>query len=116
VFRTLNLGFDDFGWESLDARAAAERTSIDGLISRAAAHYASELMRRRPATRLPRHLGRAAAGHRARVAAVTVGLPASEWNRLRVQAARQREPIEALLEHASLLYLADADRGRLAAR
>ena len=116
MFRTLNLGFDDFGWESLDARAGVERTSIDGLISRAAAHYASELMRRRPATRVPRHIARAGGGHRARVVAVTVGLPASEWNQLRIEAARQREPIEALLEHASLLYLADAERGRLAAR
>jgi hypothetical protein len=38
------------------------------------------------------------------------------WEDLESQARRQGPPLERLLEHAALLYLADIDSGRLATR
>jgi len=76
VRETLTLSWDGFGWESLERRARAEGSSLDELISRAAAYRHSELGRNRFATLVPP----ASRTSRGREAAVELALPAGVWS------------------------------------
>jgi hypothetical protein len=112
VSRELSLTFDAFGWQSLGSEARREGETLDGVLSRAAAYYDSELPTGRAATVAPdfKPDGRGAP----RV--VRPELSRERWERLEDVAERQGIALERLLEHAALLYLADIDSGRVADR
>jgi hypothetical protein len=110
--RTLKLAFDDFGWTSLVAEAKRERRSLEELLSRAARYLRSELGAGRGALRVP-PFARQPQGRGSRI---ELALTAAVWRDLEAEAARQRVPLERLLEHAALYYLAAVDCGREAAQ
>jgi hypothetical protein len=102
-----------FGWTSLEKRASADGFDLAEVTEQACANYASELDRGRLAAQLPRagadqpketerHLSHE---HDDRCAEV-----------LESEARRQGVPLERLVRHATLLYLADFDAGRVAGK
>jgi hypothetical protein len=57
-----------------------------------------------------RRNGSAPAGH------VVLELREGDWSALEVEPVHQNVPLERLLEHAALLFLAEIDAGRMAIR
>jgi len=93
----------------LEARRDGE--ALDDLLSRAAAYFYAEQRTSRAATLVPRFkLARGMPRE------IRVEWDAECWEGLESEARRQGVPVERLLEHAALLYLADSDSGRLAKR
>ena len=109
----ISLGFDDFGWSSLQDQAHADGLELDQLIDLACNYYESQLgsAERRCACRVsnnPPADGRTASC-------------SSRWGRrlvveLEQEALRQGVGFERLLEHAAMFYLADLDAGRVTER
>jgi len=112
VRRALTLRFDEFGWQRLESEARRDGTGLDDLLSRAAAYFVAERPTGRPATFPPPFKPDA----RGEPREVRVEGDAECWEGLETEAERQGIPVERLLEHAALLYLADSDSGRLAER
>jgi hypothetical protein len=106
--RALTLAFGHFGWRSLAAEARRERRSLEELLSAAAGYFHSELGSGRAALLVPR-AGRQPQGPGS---TIELELPAPVWRELEAESARQRVPLERLLEHAALCYLAAVDSGR----
>jgi hypothetical protein len=111
--RKLTLGFHEFGCERLALEGARDHLSIEELVCTAALYYLSELPSRRIATQVPRWTG---SGLAPSTSTVRLDLDVNQdaWTALGAEAARQRVPLERLLEHATIYYLADVDSGRLA--
>jgi hypothetical protein len=102
-----------FGWTSLQERASADGFDLAELTEYACAHYVSELDRGRLALELPR----AGAEHPIETQRVLrLELDDRCAERLESEAERQGVSIERLVRHATLLYLADHDAGRVADR
>jgi hypothetical protein len=112
VRRALTLRFDEFGWERLESEARQAGETLDDLLSRAAVYFCAERPTARAATLAPRFKP---AG-RGTPRQVRLEGDGDSWERLDAEARRQGLPLERLLEHAALLYLADIDSGRLATR
>ena len=106
------LSFDEFGWESLESEARREGETLDDLLSRAAAYFDAERSTSRAATLAPVFKP----GGREMPREVRLDVNRDRWEDLESEAGRQGVPLERLLEHAALLYLADIDSGRLASR
>lgn len=107
--RRLTLTFDEFGWEGLESAAQQAQVSLDELVARAAEHFEADLPSKRMAATIPpfaRTLGRGAQD-------IGINLRARTWKSLRDEAARQDVPLERLLEHAAVYYLADVHAGRV---
>jgi predicted DNA-binding protein len=110
----LPLSLSPFGWASLEARAGADGFELDQLVEQACAHYASELGAGRPATDLPRFDPEEPDG---RVRTVSLELDQSCVERLDEEAQRQGGVSRARhVRHATLMYLADLEAGRVADR
>lgn len=105
--------FDEFGWESLEDEAQRQRISLEAVVARAAEYFESNLDSGRMAVRVPPFAQKpgSAGGQELRL-----NLRARTWDSLRDEAARQQVPLERLLEHAALYYLADLHDGRIADR
>jgi hypothetical protein len=112
VRRALTLRFDEFGWQRLESEARRDGAGLDDLLSRAAAYFYAERPTARPATLYPAFKPDA----RGEPREVRLEEDAETWTGLESEAQRQGIPVERLLEHAALLYLADSDSGRLAER
>ena len=108
----LTLRFDDHGWSSLEAAADRDGQTLDELLTRAASYFEGEL----PPTRVAMSAPLFKPPDHGSPREVGLALPAPRWQRLSDEAGRQGIPIEQLLEHAALLYLADADAGLVADR
>lgn len=110
--RALTLRFDEFGWESLESEAGRNGDGLDELLSHAAAYFYAEPSMSRTAARVPGFKP----GARGTPREVRLEGDADCWNGLEAEARRQGIPLERLLEHAALLYLAEINSGRLAKR
>jgi hypothetical protein len=110
--RRITLRFDEFGWSSLEASAGRSARALHGLLSRAVSWFEGELSAPRAALTVPRFRPPDVGSARE----VRLTLPPSRWRRLEAEAARQGIPVERVIEHAALLYLADVDAGRVAGR
>jgi hypothetical protein len=104
--RKVTLKFDELGWSSLEASAGRSARALHGLLSQ------GELHAPRAALTAPRFKPPDVGSARE----VRLTLPPRRWRRLEDEAERQGVPLERLIEHASLLYLADVDAGRVAER
>ena len=110
--RALTLSFDEFGWQMLESEARRDGEGLEDLLSRAAAYFYAERPTGRAATLAPGFKPDA----RGEPREVRLEGDAECWEGLEDEARRQGIPVERLLEHAALLYLADSDSGRLAGR
>jgi hypothetical protein len=105
---TLVIQLTAFGAEILDAEVSRQARPADQLVEEAVLHLLAESRSRRIATRVP-PLQWTDTGLQARE--VRLELEEASWLALSEEAGRQREPVERLIEHAVLLYLADLDAG-----
>ena len=110
--RKVELTFDDFGWEALEAEAERLQLSLEALIARAAVYFEGEIDKGRPALQLPPAASAEGRANRE----LELDIREGTWQRLRREASRQSADVERLLEHAALLFLADLDSGRAAER
>jgi hypothetical protein len=106
----VRLRFDQFGRRRLESSIRDGQPTLDGLLARALAHFDEELERGRPAA-VPPGFG----AHRSELGEEVELMPVAQWRweGLQERAGRWEIPVERLLEHALLLYLADLDFGRL---
>lgn len=108
----IKISFDEFGWQSLEERAAAERMSLEALLALALHHYDSQLESGRAATEVPRFRRTATGEPR------SLRLEVDDETRRRLEEVAERRGVtlENVCEHAALLFLADLDAGRVAER
>ena len=107
------MTFEEFGWRSLEERAAQQRVGLEELVALALSHYDSELSSERIATDVPRFRATPAGGETR-----TLELEVDEGRKRRLQQEAERRGVapERVYEHAVLLFLADLDAGRVAER
>jgi hypothetical protein len=105
---TLVIHLTPFGAEILDAEGRRQARPVDRLVEEAVLHLLAESRSRRIATRVP-PLPWTDPGFQARE--VRLELEEASWVALGEEADRQRQPVERLVEHAVLLYLADLEAG-----
>jgi hypothetical protein len=110
--RRVTLRFDELGWQSLESAARDDDTTLDELLALAIAYFEGERLADRAAAVVPRFKPEGHGDPRE----VRLALPPSLWRRVEDEAERQQVSLEQLIEHAALLYLADADAGRVADR
>ncbi len=105
--QSLALRFDRFGWQALESAAERQHESLEDLISAACGYFVLELETERVATRLPRFRDT-----RGEPRELELSLPSRIWQSLEQQAESQDAEPSRIVEHATLLYLADLDSGR----
>jgi hypothetical protein len=110
--RSLKLALDDFGRATLEGEAARYSVEPGELVSHAVGYYLGDRDSGRQALRVPR-FGRSAT---AAPLELDVELDDRAWEEAEAEAARQRVPLERLLEHAAMYLIADLDSGDVAAR
>jgi hypothetical protein len=109
VASVLKLRFDRFGEHHLRAVARRQERTLDAVLVDALAHLDAGLQGRRCAAAPPRFI----AGRSSAELVMHLAPPSSRLERLRDEARRRQVPLERLLEHALLMYLADLDSGRI---
>ena len=109
----ISIRLDEFGWSALEDHARGEGIELERLVALACSYYQSELAAGRTATRVPR-FGKPAAERESRT--LVLELNARTLKGLEQEAERQGLPLERLVEHAAIFYLADLDAGRVAER
>lgn len=110
--RSLKLALDEFGRATLEGEAARYRVSAGELVGNAAEYFLGDRDSGRPALKVPRF----ARGGATPELDVEVDLDERTWDEAEAEAARQRVPLERLLEHAAMYLIADLDSGEVAAR
>ena len=105
---TLVIHLTAFGAEILDAEGRRQARPVDELVEEAVQHLLAESRSSRIATRVP-PLPWTDREFQARE--VRLELEEASWRSLGEEADRQRQPVERLIEHAVLLYLADLEAG-----
>ena len=111
--RLLTLSLDEFGANAIEEHSAHYSLMPAELGRRAARYYLSELGSGRMALRVPR-LDKGGAG--GRLMRLAIDLDADSWRELEAEARHQEVPVEALVVHAILYFLADLDSGRVGRR
>jgi hypothetical protein len=114
--RSTELELTDFSRRSLEHESRRYGLSISTLLARAALYYLAERHSDRLAARVPRLSREPPAGRRDSVLTATIELRAPDWRDLDRAAASEGLSVGRLLEHAALLFLADLESGRVAAR
>jgi hypothetical protein len=109
----LSISFSPFGWAGLQERADADGFDPAQVVEQACAYYVSELASGRPAIQVPRSDPDDATRTARRL---QLELEDGCAERLALEARRQGVSQERLVRHATLVYLADLDAGRVAAR
>jgi hypothetical protein len=102
-----------FGWGALEQRARADGFDLAEVTEQACAYYASELDGGRMAAELPRSDPDDRGGT---VRRLSLELDDRCAEALDSEAQRQGVSLDRLVTHATLLYLSDFDRGRVADR
>jgi hypothetical protein len=113
VRREVTLSLEDFGRTSLESRARDLDVPVSALVRQAALYYLTVRGSERSALRIPRFAREPAGDGRLEL---SIQLDEADWSALEVEAVHQRVPVERLLEHAALMFLADVDSGRVAVR
>jgi hypothetical protein len=112
VPRAVRLQLDGFGRRMLEEEAHRRRASTDDVIEAAALYYMLDMRANRLTVRVPRLERSAPVGNGAGPVWLGPRLDAEAWGALEREAARQCVPLERLLEHLILYYLADVERSR----
>lgn len=101
----LTLNFDEFGQRRLRRAVDGQGRTLESLLVDSLAHFDAATQEHRVAAIPPRFLSeRSSAALSIRLATSTSSLEA-----LRGEAQRRRLPVERLVEHSVLLYLADVE-------
>jgi hypothetical protein len=114
VRREMALTIEDFGRTAIRDRARALGVPVDALVSQAVLYYLAQRGGERTATRIPRFTRSDAAPDA--TLTIELELEESEWSALELASVEERLPVERLVEHIALLFLADIDSGRVAVR
>lgn len=109
--RRIALPLAGFAREALDTEAARSGLSHARLVALAAEHHLAEHGWRRLAGELPRFLVPSADQ-----VEVELTLDREVWNALELDAAAAAVPLERLLAHATLRFVADLDADRVSVR
>ena len=115
VRREVTLTLEQFGRTSLETRALALDVPVGALVRQAVLYYLAVRGGSRSALSIPRFARDRPETPDDRLD-VTFELDEADWSALEVEAVHQRVPLERLIEHAALLFLADVDSGRIAVR
>ncbi len=116
VTQRVTLRFDEFGWQGLESEARRDGLTLEELLGCAVAYFDAELPTTRAALCAPRFKPRSKARAQQMSREIRLELTRGGWEHLQSEAGRQGIPLERLLEHAPLLYLADVDSGRVVKR
>src|SRR3954447_10472084 len=115
VRRTFTLKLSRFSRDELAEQADRDGMALARVLSLAALYFASDLMRARPAARLPR-FKEGLAEEDGQALQVTLELDEEVWGAVDDYALREKVPVERVLEHAAVYYLADLHSGRMTRR
>jgi hypothetical protein len=113
VERNLLLSLAPFAVDSLANEARRRGMPLGALLRQAALHYLAESKHERLAVHVPRFAADEDGGE---AVAVRIDMERGDWRRFEHAAAREHVSIDTLMQHAALLYVADADSGKLGAR
>jgi hypothetical protein len=116
VKHTVTLALGAFGSASLEARARDMGVPAAAIARQAALYYLAERDSERAAVRVPRFARDARENGAGAEQPIELELDEADWAALEVEATHQRLPIERLLEHAVVLFLADIASGRMVMR
>jgi hypothetical protein len=116
VKRQVTLQLGEFAMDAIERQARALGISADRLVREALIYYVSDLSSERLAARPPRIAAESSGRFQREVLELCVDVDARTWEELESEAARYEMPLERLLGHATLYYLADLEAGRVAAR
>jgi predicted DNA-binding ribbon-helix-helix protein len=112
MIRTLMLELSKFNWEILRETAERRDVSPEGLVREAVSSYLAQRNSHRIAARVPKFVRdepeRASEGDGH--ARVDIELEEAELEELSEAAAEQQVPVESLVTHAVLLFIADLER------
>lgn len=114
--RHVALGLDEFGREMLEQVAKSLAVKPDTIVQQAALHLLSERRAGRSTAKVPRFVRERDSGPRDQGLMLDLQLDETDWSALEVVAVAQRVSLERLLEHATMLFLADVESGRLVVR
>jgi hypothetical protein len=106
----LTLRFDRFGCRKVYEAALRQGRTLDTMLADALANLEAGIEGSRLAAAPPSFLAHRAPGE----TSIRLLTPSSRLQRLRPEARRWQVPLERLVEHALLLYLADGHAGRTA--
>jgi hypothetical protein len=105
----LTLRFDPFGGRRLRRAADGQGRDLDAVLVDALAHLDDATHRGRTAAVAPGFVG---ARSQAKLS-IQLTTPAARLDYLRAEARHRHLPVERLVEHALLLYLADLEAGEV---
>jgi hypothetical protein len=114
VTRSVTLELTPFGRDSVADEASRQNLPVETLLRHAVLHYLAERDSDRLAPRIPRFLRSTPAGDE-RVE-LDVDLDPSEWTAVEAAAEDAGVPLDRVLAHATMLYLADLGAGVVAER
>lgn len=115
VKRTFTLRTTRYTRDELAEQAERDGMPLARVLSLAAVYFASDLKSGRPAVSLPRFKeGRPE--DEGEALEVTLELGDEVWEAFEEYARQEDVPVERVLEHAALYYLADLHSGRLTSR
>jgi hypothetical protein len=116
VKRQVTLQLGEFAVDAIERQARALGISADRLVREALIYYVSDLGSERLAARPQRIAAESSGRFQREMLELCVDVDARTWEELEREAARYEMPLERLLGHAALYYLADLEAGRVAAR
>jgi hypothetical protein len=114
--REMTLELGEFSRAALDAQAERQGLVLATLLARSAQYYLLEHPSERLSARVPSFVSGDAQTEHGLPLRVTIDLDDGHWRELDAAAAREGISVERLFEHAALLFLADLESGRVAAR
>ena len=114
--REMTLELGEFSRAAMEAQARRQGLDVATLLARSAQYYILERPSERLSARVPSFVHSDTAGEHGLPLGVTIELDDGHWHELGSAAAREGISVERLFEHAALLFLADLESGRVAAR
>jgi hypothetical protein len=112
--QTMVLELDGFGRTTIESQAERQEVALGALLREAVHYYLSDRETGRQGWRYPRfRRGKAVADSGLDV---VVDVDDAAWAGFKAEADAQDVPVERLLEHAALYFVADLNSGRVTAR
>jgi hypothetical protein len=110
--RRVTLTFDRFARESVEAHAGSLGVPVSAIVSQAALYFLAARGEEHTARKIPRFArGRKTSSIEPGLE-LSLQLQESDWSALDVEGVRQHASLEGILEHATMVFLADLDAGR----
>jgi hypothetical protein len=109
----MTLELDRFGRTTIESQAERHEVALGALLRQAVHYYLSDRESGRRGWRYPR-FRRDTPGNGP--FDVVVDVDEATWEQFRAEAEAQGVPVERLLEHAALYFVADLESGRVTAR